>query len=213
MEGASWERSTGEALENDGERRERELDNLRNSAETDSLTGLLNRRGFEDHVERLRDNLEQTRRAGDRKERQIVCVLGDLDKFKKINDSFGHETGDKVLRAVARCLRDNVRVGDVVGRWGGEEIILALVVDEGISAERIVEDLRIAVEHIDIVHDGKRVPVTMSFGIADEENLANNDTADAVSDADKALYAAKGRGRNRAVSFSRLTPEEVREAA
>ena len=210
--------SVGSALENSSEKTERRIRDLEKSSETDSLTGLLNRSGLKAHAERLRDNLEKKRREGDPTDRKIVFALGDIDKFKAVNDTFGHAAGDKVLQAGARSLKSNIRAGDIVGRNGGEEFVLALTIDSGASAERIVDAVREAVERTEVTWEGRRIPITMSFGIADgeempEDSLDEEETEREIHRADKAMYAAKRRGRNCAVLFSRMTPKELQEAA
>jgi len=197
--------STGEALENEGERdarREQEvarkIKTLETQAEVDPLTGLLNRRGFEVIVRKGYENLKDD-------PKKPTVVMGDIDFFKRVNDTFGHEAGDKVLQEVAEHLRENVREDDVVARLGGEEFALILNdVPEG-SAAQLTESLRARISELDVEWEGTHIPITMSFGIADGDTAKT--VKDALAAADRALYAAKKGGRNRVSHVSELSAE------
>jgi len=197
--------STGEALENERERdtrREQEvarkIKTLETQAEVDPLTGLLNRRGFGVIVRERYENLKDD-------PKRPTVVMADIDFFKRVNDTFGHEAGDKVLQQVAEHLRKNVREDDVVARLGGEEFALILNdVPEG-SVAQLTESLRARISELDVEWEGKRIPITMSFGIADG-NTAKT-IKDALAAADRALYAAKEGGRNRVSYLSELSAE------
>ena len=197
--------STGEALENERERdtrREQEvarkIKTLETQAEVDPLTGLLNRRGFGVIVRERYENLKDD-------PKKPTVVMADIDFFKRVNDTFGHEAGDKVLQEVAEHLRENVREDDVVARLGGEEFALILNdVPEG-SVAQLTESLRARISELDVEWEGKRIPITMSFGIADG-NTAKT-VKHALAGADRALYAAKKDGRNRVSYLSELSAE------
>jgi diguanylate cyclase (GGDEF)-like protein len=168
---------------------------VRRLAGSDPLTGLPNRRHFEETLQR-----ELARAA--RTEQPINLLILDIDHFKKINDTYGHQTGDAVLRAVARRLSETVRVGDVVARYGGEEFAIvmpnATTEDAVVLAERILRN----VANID-------VPVTASIGIATFIRHATDGSA-LIDAADRALYESKRSGRNRAtVCADRRSPELV----
>lgn len=157
---------------------------------TDQLTDLPNRRAL---LEILRRDEDRTRR-----ERQPLGVaIADLDHFKKINDLYGHQAGDRVLRHVADALRGIVRGGDVVGRWGGEEFLLVLpgadLVQTADVAERCREGLA---GHILQLGDGRKLRITASFGAAATEGPDREDAMELVQQADKAMYWAKHAGRN-----------------
>jgi two-component system cell cycle response regulator len=159
------------------------LEQVRRLAGSDALTGLPNRRNFEETLER-----ELTRAV--RTEQPVNLLMLDIDHFKKINDTLGHQTGDAVLRGVAQRLSETVRAGDVVARYGGEEFAIvmpnAAIQDAVLLADRVLR----AVEKLD-------VPVTASIGIA--TYLRHAADADAlVEAADRALYESKRAGRNRA---------------
>lgn len=204
-----WDQE-GEALTNAQEKREMRENELERRAATDRLTGTLNRRGFEERVREAYDTLSHTERHHDPRERAILIALADIDKFKNINDTFGHDAGDAVLRAVSRCFRDSVRAGDTVGRWGGEEFVFAFVNGPEMPADEIAERLRTAVEQLDIEWKGTRIPVTISIGIADGESSETFD--EAIAAADRALYTAKEEGRNRVALSSEGAQAEERAA-
>jgi diguanylate cyclase (GGDEF)-like protein len=155
----------------------------------DPLTGLLNRRAFIEQGEALR----QRQVAADR---PIAVVLIDLDHFKSINDRFGHQLGDEVLRVFARTARAGLRMSDLVGRLGGEEFIVLLADAERNNAFTVADRIRIAFMNDAAVVDGHPVAATLSAGvtvITDPEQ----DLSMLLEQADRALYRAKERGRNR----------------
>ncbi len=130
-------------------------------------------------------------------------ILCDLDRFKNINDTFGHEAGDAALARVATVLRGALRETDALGRWGGEEFIAVLAEADAKAAGEVAERMRVAVEGATFV--GLPDGATISLGVA---TLAEIDTPlsawDALlKDADQLLYRAKSEGRNRVVSRSR----------
>lgn len=161
-------------------------------AVTDMLTGLPNRLYLDTSCTELLDN---ARRTG----RPMAVLILDIDRFKAVNDSHGHEAGDEVLRAFAARLRQEIRSEDRVGRYGGEEFVVLM---PGTRAERAVqaaERIRRAVEERRFGIDGgaRAIPLTISAGIAE---LEPNDTVQSLlRRADEALYAAKAAGRNRVV--------------
>jgi len=153
-------------------------------ASTDSLTGLPNRRAFENEVRRLRQTGVDH-----------CVVMADLDHFKRINDTYGHEAGDRALRLFARVVREAVRPQDLVCRHGGEEVALALPIRQVDDAVRICERIR---EELALALGSGSHPVfTTSFGIAPPDGEATYE--ELISRADAALYQAKQAGRNRTV--------------
>lgn len=170
--------------------RDRE-EKVRQLSRTDGLTGVPNRR----HVLELLD-LEVTR--ADRQESPLSLVILDLDHFKKVNDTWGHPTGDRVLRIAAATLQDCLRAGDFVGRYGGEEFLLILpgasLQDALMVAERCRQHLAAAEIHTD---SGERLPVTASFGLACTAHGLGAEAQQLIRHADEALYEAKRLGRNR----------------
>ncbi|HVE78940.1 MAG TPA: diguanylate cyclase [Gemmatimonadaceae bacterium] len=180
------------------EERERELrqlnDRLLHTSRTDALTGLDNRRHLE---ERLEEMFGHARRLNE----PLSCVMCDLDKFKSVNDTYGHQAGDRVLEQFAGLLRAAVREVDRAGRYGGEEFMLLLPGTVPDAAMTFAERVRKAVAEHTFTFDGGTLRRTASFGVA---GWPFPDVADAdglVKAADDALYVAKGMGRNRVVRF------------
>ena len=153
-------------------------------ARVDSLTGLANRRALE---EVLAAEISRAQRFT----HQLAVVLLDLDRFKEINDSFGHAAGDVMLRAVSRLLIDLARQGDTVARWGGEEFVVVLPETDLAGAQRFAERLRRAIE-AQSVGDMK---TSASCGVA--TMLSEDSVEELLHAADQALYQAKTNGRNR----------------
>jgi len=169
--------------------RSRQLEGrLRRLAATDELTGLQNRREVQ-----LRIDEEMSR---SRRHHQALSVLvGDLDHFKRVNDTHGHDAGDEVLRAIGRRLRRNLREEDLAVRWGGEEFLLVLPSTTAEEAARVAEKLRELIGQTPIHCAGGPVAVTISFGVA---AFAGETTVrELIKRADDALYRAKRTGRNR----------------
>ncbi|GHC33770.1 hypothetical protein GCM10010082_30600 [Kushneria pakistanensis] len=160
---------------------------LRHQAETDALTGLFNRRGIQHALLKL-----DFERSG-----STTCViLGDLDHFKRINDTLGHEGGDDVLKTFAKRLKNLMRSDDMAVRWGGEEFLVVLPHTSIDEATAFAERLRTRIETEPFMIFTKAVNVTISIGIA--EIAQPRDTFEkAVERADRALYSAKREGRNR----------------
>src|SRR6266545_3606442 len=165
---------------------------LQEQAISDSLTGLYNRRYLGEFLPRV---LVRARRSAT----PVAVILIDLDHFKRINDSLGHEAGDIVLAAIGDLLKGKVRGGDIACRYGGEEFALVLPATGGDAAERRAEDIRLAIAGLRLSHAEKRLgKITASFGIALFPDNAG-DTDSILRVADVALYAAKGAGRNRVI--------------
>ena len=177
---------------------------LAEAARTDSLTGLMNRRGFEETFEL---EIERARRG----EHELSVLIGDLDRFKMVNDQFGHHAGDSALARASAVLQREKRRIDTVARLGGEEFAL-LVPDAGPrQAYLLAERLRTAM-HEEFADDD--VPLTVSFGVASCPSHGGT-RQDLLGAADDALYAAKELGRDRTVIYNRevvgvLTPANGR---
>jgi two-component system cell cycle response regulator len=127
--------------------------------------------------------------------RGLAVIQLDLDRFKAINDSFGHAIGDQVLKKVALCLQVGLRGSDLVARMGGEEFVLVLPECEMAQARTIAEKIRMRIAALKISHNKKTIPITASLGIG----AANGDDATVaklLTAADHACYRAKRRGRN-----------------
>lgn len=156
-------------------------------ARTDALTGLSNRRAT---VERLEHEIKRI----DRIPQHFCVALCDIDKFKLVNDNYGHQMGDDVLKAVAGALKRGVRNIDHVGRWGGEEILVILPTASEMGGRIVAERLRASVEALAAFENGP-TRVTTSIGVACWAGETNFEAL--VDRADRALYRAKSRGRNR----------------
>ena len=169
---------------------------LSEQANKDFLTKLYNRRGFEEHCREL---IELAKRVGT----MISIAMFDLDHFKKINDTYGHETGDQVLKHVANILQDASRKSDLIGRYGGEEFIL-IMPPRTDKEEAIVaaERVRLYVQNYSLENVDR---ITISAGVAtvlQQQQNTNDEVFELLrQQADKALYCAKNTGRNRVVHF------------
>lgn len=155
-------------------------------ARTDALTGLLNRRGFESQMAFA---LAMARRSG----RPLSLIAVDVDHFKRVNDTYGHEAGDEVLRRLARTLESRLRGSDVVARLGGEEFVVLLSDTDLAGAQAIAQALVHAMAQ---QQDPVVGTITLSAGVASMRGLQDNGT-DMLRRGDAALYEAKGQGRNR----------------
>jgi diguanylate cyclase (GGDEF)-like protein len=171
------------------------LEKLRTLAVTDALTGLYNRRYF---WEALKRELIAARR----KPSVFSVILVDLDHFKRVNDAYGHDAGDRVLQATANLLRGHIRGSDIAVRYGGEEFALLLPGTGAAVAEERAEQLRRELEALEIACNGGRIRITLSAGVAESGPSATNER-EIMKRVDEALYAAKAAGRNRVVMDAR----------
>ena len=161
-----------------------DVEALQHLASTDPLTGLANRRGGSQHI------ANEVSRAR-REKRPLSCLLIDIDRFKQVNDTFGHQAGDQLLRDISALLRRTVRAYDILIRWGGEEFLIVLPGVDLDAARVLAERVRTAVETLDTHGIG---PVTISAGAATFEK--DYDFAATLKTADRRLYQAKAAGRN-----------------
>jgi diguanylate cyclase (GGDEF)-like protein len=179
-------------------RSRRLIDRLADAAVRDPLTGLLNRRGYQ---ERLAVEIARARRNGSR----LSIVLGDLDRFKALNDRFGHRRGDEALQAFAALCGREMRDVDLVSRVGGEEFAIVLPDADSEGAAMAAERLREA------IHEELRAPdgslLTASFGVATFPDHAT-DAEVLLDHADRALYVAKKAGRDRTAVFAGEQPTD-----
>lgn len=162
---------------------------LRHEATHDRLTGLWNRGTVHDHLQR---EVSRARRTGD----TLAVALADIDRFKTINDQFGHDIGDQVLVEAAARMRAVLRDTDGIGRYGGEEFLIVLSPCGEALARKVVDRVRQAVGTVLVGPDGRPVDVTLSAGVACSSG-AGADTTALISAADRGLYLAKAGGRNR----------------
>lgn len=166
----------------------------------DGLTGVNNRRFFD---QRLHEEVERVRRDGV----SLGCLFIDLDHFKKINDTFGHQVGDDVLRTVAQLIREQLRTIDVVTRYGGEEFaVLLMHADLELSVE-IAERIRKSIELWEFDTEDQELHISVSIGVATSQFTRASDNLQEmafmlVDAADQAVYRAKEAGRNRVVTYN-----------
>jgi two-component system cell cycle response regulator len=182
-------------------RRRRYQDRLRANYErslslalTDPLTGVYNRRYLDNHIEKA---VERARETG----KPVSVVLFDIDHFKSVNDTHGHDSGDEVLRNVAQRVNSNLRNFDMVARYGGEEFVIVMPDTSGDIAVMVAERLRdrVARDPISISGPAPQLNVTVSMGVAAYAGAADS-SDDILKRADEAMYQAKRGGRNRVVA-------------
>lgn len=179
-----------EALERDLRAANERLEHL---ASTDELTGVANRRAIE---EALRRDLARA----DRDATSLSVVLIDVDHFKSVNDTWGHQTGDSVLSSLGKLLRDTLRASDVAGRWGGEEFLCILPNTDGVGATVVAERLRTSLPLNAVAGPRGPVQVTASFGVASVLGPGCRNASESIMRrADSALYSAKDHGRDQVV--------------
>lgn len=173
----------------------RQAAQLHVAAITDPLTGLCNRAYLMDQLSREFSNSQ-------RHDRTLSCLLLDVDHFKSINDNHGHLAGDGVLREIAQRLRGQLRRGDVLGRYGGEEFLVLLPDTAAGPAAALAESLRASIAQTAVVEGDLQVQVSVSIGVADQQSNALASATQLLKHADEALYAAKRQGRNRVVAYA-----------
>ena len=175
-----------------------QLIDTHNKALLDPLTQLPNRLAYD---ERLKQEYSRWKRYNS----TLLIMVWDIDFFKKVNDTYGHQAGDKVLKIIADLLQKNLRETDFIARFGGEEFVGLMPETTLGGGYKIAEKIRTAVEKLDFHYRGDNVKITISCGIS---LFIENDTPEtAFSRADKALYQAKDKGRNRCVIIDSLKHE------
>jgi diguanylate cyclase (GGDEF)-like protein len=179
-----------DALQAANHKNDRLVKELERQVLQDPLTGLFNRR----HLEAtLSQEFTLASQAG----RPLPVCIFDIDHFKKVNDTFSHQTGDVVLQTVAKLMLNNTRTSDIAARYGGEEFVLVLPDTTSEQAHTICERFRIAIETYDWARVQPKLKVTVSMGLAWDTDLANHEHL--LRLADERLYSAKNGGRNRLV--------------
>lgn len=180
------------------EERERELlevnKKLTYMSQTDALTGLDNRRHLNERIEEMFQHAQRLNEP-------FSCVMCDLDKFKSVNDTYGHQAGDEVLKQLAAILKEEAREIDRVGRYGGEEFMLLLPGTVLDAAVTFAERVRKRIEGHTFTFDGGTLTRTASFGVSGWPHPAIDQCDGLVRAADDALYVAKETGRNRVIRF------------
>jgi diguanylate cyclase (GGDEF)-like protein len=181
-----------QALQHRDAELKRALQDLQEQAVTDPLTGLVNRRYLREYLPR---ELTRATRSG----APVALIMMDLDYFKRVNDTFGHEAGDLVLREIGALLRNTLRASDIACRFGGEEFVIVLPDSSLDGARKRAESLRAAIKQVNLMHRGQPLgTLTASFGVALFPDHAE-DPESLLRAADAALYGAKASGRDRVV--------------
>ena len=170
---------------------------LKEIARTDPLTGLSNRRDIIEKIEYEQIRFERSKNS-------FVIIIGDLDFFKSINDKYGHDCGDYVLKEVAQTMRSTIRKQDIVARWGGEEFLLLLPETPLEGGKVAAEKVREKIENSNFKYNNDLLSVTITFGVSVYNNIMEID--DCIKKADQALYRGKHKGRNCVVA---LKPEDI----
>ncbi len=162
---------------------------IKKLTERDALTGIYNRRYAGRKLESI---MEANRNTG----MNFAVAISDIDFFKNVNDTYGHEAGDEVLIYISGLIRNYMRGRGFVARWGGEEFLIVFEKEDICQAQKELEKLRIEVMNSYVLYNNTKIKVTMSFGVCDGTNANLNDI---IRCADERLYAAKNGGRNRIV--------------
>ncbi|MDZ4814056.1 MAG: tetratricopeptide repeat-containing diguanylate cyclase [Pseudomonadota bacterium] len=172
---------------------------LYHAATVDPLTQVFNRGHLMQMLSKMFDLSVKTGR-------EMTLLLIDLDRFKPVNDNYGHQFGDRVLTAAVAVFREELRENELLGRYGGEEFIVGLLGHEEDQALGIAERLRLKLQQRMSALDGRRLDITTSIGVARVGQLRQPSVSALISAADDALYSAKRLGRNRVESFSTMAP-------
>ncbi len=184
-----------QALENEAESLKKVIVEKNQQAMFDALTNVPNRLSYEQKMEEEFARWQRT-------DLPLVLAVWDIDFFKKINDNFGHQAGDKVLETIAQLLNKRIRKSDFFARYGGEEFVMLLPNTEGQAALKLANGLRENIKNCSFHYRGEDVRVTVSCGLS---SFSQGDSADQVFErADKSLYEAKETGRNRCVLSTAL---------
>ncbi|MRR51707.1 MAG: diguanylate cyclase [Rhodocyclaceae bacterium] len=168
---------------------------LQEFALTDPLTGLPNRRF-------AMERMEQEWAAATRSQRSISCMVVDVDRFKQINDTYGHDVGDRVLKGVSAAMKGALRTQDVLCRMGGDEFFVVCADTSLASALVCAERMRVAVAELELRDGNQRIPISISVGVAQRE-LAMTDIDGLIKRADQGVYQAKHQGRNQVGTVQR----------
>lgn len=185
-----------------------EIHRLRNLISIDELTGLLNRKGLQNEFKQIFNELRFLEKQKGKRRLKIddlAVLFVDCDNFKRINDTYGHAVGDSVLRLLAQALRSHVRSIDVVGRYGGEEFVVALLDANEKEGYKKAEIIRKYFEKKVKIHGHSDFKLTVSIGVSSYKKSNAKTAKELIDEADKAMYEAKtNRGKNNTVCFSEL---------
>ncbi len=165
---------------------------LNEESKIDKLTGLYNR---ETILNKFNIEYERHLRSGN----EFCIIMSDIDFFKKINDKYGHLTGDKILKYVGETIKDNIRKYDLPGRYGGEEFLIILPYTNLFTAKKVAERIKNEIKNKTFNFNGSQIKITMSFGIA--SSLDTKKPTEMLKFADKALYNSKDLGRDKVTLY------------
>jgi len=171
------------------ERANKQLDEL---SRIDPLTSISNRRDILEKIEYETLRFERNKKI-------FSLVMGDIDNFKAVNDNYGHECGDYVLKELVATIISSLRKQDIVARWGGEEFILLLPETDLEGGRIAAEKVRSNINQNKFIYNKKRIPITITFGVTEYSN--GKDVNGCIKEADSALYKGKNKGRNRVEIF------------
>lgn len=177
---------------------------LEKLSRTDRLTELYNRGYWEECLEREFDRYKRTGH-------KITLMMFDIDHFKKVNDTYGHQAGDEVIRQTSRSLRRTIRKTDIAGRYGGEEFCVLLVDTDSENALILAERLRNRIEALTVTHDKQEIRFTISLGLAQlDESITSY--KEWLERSDLSLYYSKEHGRNQTTTYSGEKIKELKSA-
>jgi diguanylate cyclase (GGDEF)-like protein len=172
-----------------------QAENLNNAlseiSRVDGLTGLYNRRYWQ-------ERFDEVYKLEKRREQAVSAIMLDIDHFKKVNDTYGHQAGDKVIQSLAKVIQQSIRETDIAGRYGGEEFAIVLVGADADKAFIVAERMRLRAEANAVQHEDQTINFTISVGIAGFDKKHKSPMA-WLEKADQALYEAKESGRNRVI--------------
>ena len=166
-------------------------DEIFHIAHTDALTGLANRNAIQNLIPQ---SFEKAQKSG----QNLLLGLMDVDNFKNVNDTFGHNCGDEALKLISSHLQKSLRQGDHVGRWGGEEFLIIMMTNDPNSAENTFQRIRRSIQETPIQWEGKQIFLSITLGYTEYQKSDTSDSA--ISRADKFLYIGKNTGKNKIVS-------------
>lgn len=168
---------------------------LKEKSETDHLTNLINKRGIEFEMNKIQTDYLSNPIP-------FTMIMGDIDNFKKINDTIGHQNGDQVLKVIASIIKSNIRNNDIAGRYGGEEFLIILKSCDINRAYDIIEKIRNNINDFPFSFEEIN-NITMSFGISSYDGTKS--VEEVLEEADKALYESKNNGRNKTTIYKSKT--------
>ena len=183
-----------------------EIERLKKIAYRDELTGLYNRYGLKDTLSKFIGEIRKLKdKENQRKSvfiKDIALIIFDIDNFKRLNDTYGHPAGDEALKLFSNIIEKNIRDIDLGTRWGGEEMVVALVGANEEDAFRVADRIRNDMEGTVLKFKEEEIKFTVSGGVCRFDE--NFDLEENLGDADKALYEAKDSGKNKIIKFSDL---------